>query len=176
MNSYHLEIKDKINLELRLKRAPSIPLNFLLGTAIVMSMFPILVLIFLIIPDGNRISFGFFAVYFLILLIAYYPFRLYLWNKYGKEVFIIEKNSVIHYYDYKLFKDDRKEIKFKRLEVWFAFEEGSIFPVNQNYEGDQSLLSPIYFTLNKDMLESKIELPISDIISIGKIISKNTRR
>ena len=174
MNSYNLKITDSINLELKVKRAPSIALYFLLSVAVIIFLVPPLVLILLIIPEGEGISFVFLIPWGIALFVSGYLFRLYLWNRYGREVFIIERRTIVHYYDYKYFKDNKEEVEFENLGVCFASRKGIMVSVNENY-GKLPLSSAIYFCLDENILESKIELPTTDIIKIGKAISKNKK-
>ena len=169
MNSYKLKIADPISLELNIKPAPSIVLYFLLSVAIIIFAFPLLILIFLIIPDGDGVSFAFLIPWSIALFVSIYLFRLYLWNRYGREVFIVEKQIIIHYYDYKFFKDHRKEIEFKYFDIYFSSRKGALISVNDNY-GKLPSSSAIYFCLDENILESKIELPTTDIIKIGRAI------
>jgi hypothetical protein len=169
MNSYKLKIADPISLELNIKFAPSIVLYFLLSVAIIIFAFPLLILIFLIIPDGDGVSFAFLIPWSIALFVSIYLFRLYLWNRYGREVFIVEKQTLVHYYDYKFFKDNRTKIDFKNLGVYFSSRKGVLISVNDNY-GKLLSSSAIYFSLDEDILESKIELPTTDIIKIGRAI------
>ncbi len=169
MNSYKLKIADPISLELKVKRAPNVALYFLLSVAVIIFFVPPLVLILLIIPDGYGVSFAFLIPWSIALFVSIYLFRLYLWNGYGKEVFIIGRQTLVHYYDYKFFKDNRSEIDFKNIEVYFSSRKGFMVSVNENY-GKLPLSSAIYFQLDEDILESKIELPTIDIIKIGRAI------
>ncbi|MFV0539197.1 MAG: hypothetical protein ACK5M3_17800 [Dysgonomonas sp.] len=173
MNSYKLKIADPINLELKVKRAPNIALYFLLSVAVIIFFVPPLALIFLIIPEGEGISFTFLIPWSIALFVSIYLFRLYLWNGYGKEVFIVGKRTIIHYYDYKFFKDNKREMDFKNLEVYFSSRKGVLVSVNESY-GKLPLSSSIYFCSNENIIESKIELPTADIIKVGRAI-KNKR-
>lgn len=174
MDGYSIKITDTINLELKVKRAPSIALYFMLSVAVTIFIIPLLVLIFLIIPDGQGVSFAFLIPWSIALFVSIYLLRLFLWNKYGREVFIIKKQIFVHYYDYKLFKDNRTEIKFKNLDVYFSSRKGNLISINENY-GKLPSSSAIYFSLDENVLESKIELPTTDIIKIGKAVSRNIK-
>lgn len=169
MNSYKLKIADPINLELNVKRAPSIALYFLLSVAIIIFLIPLLALALLIIPDGEGVSFAFLIPWSIALFVSIYLFRLYLWNRYGREVFIVGRQTLVHYYDYKFFKDNRRKIDFKDLDIYFSSRKGVMVSVNENY-GKLPLSSAIYFRLDENILESKIELRTTDIIKVGRAI------
>lgn len=51
---------------------------------------------------------------------AVFFFRMLLWNYYGREVFELSETSLLQYNDYKLFKDNKKNIPFKSLQVGYA--------------------------------------------------------
>lgn len=74
----------------------------------------LLVLISIVIPIGGfihfaksaeGIPFGFIITCIIFLGVAGYFMRLFLWNRYGKEIFILSKDKLVYYYDYHLFKD-----------------------------------------------------------------------
>lgn len=64
-----------------------------------------------------EIGFGYLITLFIFIGSSLFFFRIYLWNTYGKEIYQIEKNKISYFYDYRLFKDNRKKISFKRLEI-----------------------------------------------------------
>ena len=57
-----------------------------------------------------ELNFGHFYWFIIFCLIGFYFLRLYLWNSYGKEIIEFEKERIIYFADYKLFKDSRKSI------------------------------------------------------------------
>lgn len=79
------------------------------------------VILFSVINDGE-ITF-IIAAFIISGIMASYLFRLFLWNKYGKEVFIIKDNTFICYYDYKLFRKHFQEIKFNTINIYFIYNQ-----------------------------------------------------
>ena len=70
--------------------------------------------------EGVRLKLGTFLSFALFWGIAYYFFRLYSWNSYGKE--IISFGDKINYHsDYKFFKDSQTEINGNN--ITFQYEE-----------------------------------------------------
>ena len=65
----------------------------------------------------GELSFGFVFFYIMFGLSGYYFLRLFLWNKYGKELIYLEKEKIIYEADYKFFKDNKTEIDTKTLAV-----------------------------------------------------------
>lgn len=177
-NKYELKISDSIYLEtFSVNNKNRISLLFMLVSAIIIFLLPIFVFIFLF-TDFKGIPFGILISFILSGLVSVFLLRLYLWNKYGKEVFVIKDNSFIYYYDYKLFKDHHKEITFKTINTYFLFNDGfrntaDIWYSTQTEKKMEYLMateSPIFFELdgNPDIISSKRELPISAIVDIGR--------
>lgn len=167
MKNYELILSNPIRLTIEEKSSPSIVLYCMLGVVVLFLIVPVLALFFIIIPLENGIPFTFVIIYVFSLFTPIYLLRLYLWNKFGKEIFIIERDSLTHYYDYKFFKEGRQEYKFKRIEVFFLTKKNKLYSISQQYNHKEKL-SPICFLLDDDLLQSKIELPIFNIIHIGE--------
>ena len=75
---------------------------------------PIIMLVCLLwMAEG--LSLGFFISCMMFTLVAGYMARLYLWNKYGKEVIIIEKDTLTIYYDYRYFRNNYKKYRFQTI-------------------------------------------------------------
>ena len=169
--AYKLNISDFVYLETYpINSKNRLSLLFILVSSIIIFLLPTLVFIFLF-TDGEGIPFGFLISCILSVLVSIYLLRLYLWNKYGKEVFMIKDRNLIYYYDYKLYKDHQKEITFKTINVYFLFNDSlrktsDIWDNTLTNEKMKQLLateSPVFFELdnNPDIVSSKRELPIS---------------
>ena len=59
------------------------------------------------------INFGHLILFIILSLIGYYFLRLFLWNSYGKEIIVFDKERIYYFADFKLFKDSRKSINSK---------------------------------------------------------------
>ena len=49
--------------------------------------------------------------------------RLFLWNKYGKEIYKIKSDTITRILDHRLFKDNKKVIRYNKLEFGFCKQE-----------------------------------------------------
>lgn len=115
---------------------------------------PIVIIIILSI----EVSFGAVLVCLVAWLISGYLFRLFLWNKYGKEVFLVSRCRLDRYNDYKLYKDNQDSYEFSRIDVLY-FLKNTGFSI---YD-----LSVIGFDLDGEIIISHKEIPITDIVDIA---------
>jgi hypothetical protein len=139
------------------------------GLGLIMFLLPILTMFFLAI----EITFGSVLICMVAWLISWYFIRLYLWNKYGTEVFIIKDNIFETYNNYKFFKDAHKIYNFTKIEiVWF--EKDVIANSNKLEQEikltDNTQLSVIAFQIDDKIITSHNEIAIADIIKIAKDI------
>lgn len=140
----------------------------LLIFAIISFCIPIVVFIALVSVGENAIM-GLFVSAIICWLTAWYLFRLYLWNKFGQEVYIFEKNKLTSYYNYKYFKDKYKEIDFDRVEISFYYD-GDIFAVGEGVLSEDIsdlYASQVFIDTNGGSIISFKEIPISEIINLG---------
>lgn len=167
MNHYKLEYLDKsIYLKIINHKETGCSLIFVGMIALFMFLNPILVILFLV----KEITFGTILILALAWFISFYFVKLYLWNKYGEEVFVIKENSLETYNNYRFFKDNCKTRQFTKINIFFLFEEEAIY--TDHFEKYKSIninqLSPILFKLDDEMIKSHKEIPISEIIDIAK--------
>ena len=111
---YELELSDGISLKIHVKKAKKGILSIILFFALSIFFIPIIVCIYLA-TTSEGIPFGFIITCTVGFLSSGYLLKLYLWDKYGTEVFIIKKKNLVLYYDYKLFKDNYKKIPFESI-------------------------------------------------------------
>jgi len=123
-NTYLLDISDKsITLEILnngSKKAATIPIVL----AFIAFLLPFFIMILIISSEYGGISFGFLLACLIVWIPGGYLLRLGLWNKYGREVFVVEKKKFTHYNDYKYFKDNYKEKDYNEIEIGEAFNIG----------------------------------------------------
>ena len=86
------------------KQPPWLPIVFLSVFVIGGMMMPILILLLV-----DEWSFGLFISMGIFLGVSIYLLRIVLWNLYGKQVIEFRLDSVLHYFDYKLFRDQKIE-------------------------------------------------------------------
>lgn len=145
-DTYSLDISDKdIKLEIR-TGTNNLAANAMLALAVFAFLLPVLVTILFIAWDHDFL-FGIIISYILLWLSGGFLGRLALWNKYGREVFIIEKKKFIHYNDYKYFKDNYKEKDYSEIEVSGAYsieqdnDEKDMFHLTVYLDGELMIYS-----------------------------------
>jgi hypothetical protein len=133
-----------------------------------MFLLPILTIFFLSI----EITFGTILVCIIAWLVSGYIIRLYLWNKYGVEVFIVNRNTLETYNDYKYFKDNHRVYDFTKLDIVFFNEDTILADESKTNHSsiDNGQLSLIGFKLDDEIILSHKEIPITSIIHISKQI------
>lgn len=120
-NIQPLEITDKqIVLELRTNK-DNIATNIILGLSVFAFLMPLPAAAYFISSDIG-LGLSFFIVCIVLWISGGFLGRLGLWNKYGKEVFIIEKKLFVHYNDYRYFKDSYKEKEYNEIGIFEAFD------------------------------------------------------
>jgi len=168
MEYYVVKIqKDFFCIEI-LNLSQSISAVYFIGiSGLIIFLLPIVIIFIL----SMKVSFGTFIIFLLSWIIAGYFFRLYLWNKYGREVVLIKQNNLERYYDYKLFKDNRESYDFSKIEILY-FIENTGFVINDeglsHYSKLINELSVIGFDLDGKIITSFKEIPISDIVDISQ--------
>lgn len=170
-NRYSIVVSDQsMVLELLGGKQNIYARRILLITASVILLMPVIVFLFLSLPSGEPPQFGFLFSLIFSWLCGGYLLRLYLWNTYGREVFVIQSGKLIYYADYKLFKDRNKVISFNKIDICYLNND-ELFFINEVKSKDQEFLSEtkssLYFFKNNDeMIESHIKLSLFDIIEI----------
>jgi hypothetical protein len=153
------------------KRKNSIALWFILFFATLIFLIPI-IFFFVLVGSGKNISFGFIISCAVAVLTSGYLIRLYLWNKYGKETFIMHKYSFASYYDYKFFKDNYRTISFKSIKI-YCLINGVLMDVSNMCDEAtfKHLNSSIYFDLDGITIKSIGEISIADLIKISRAVN-----
>lgn len=173
INNYKLEyFNNTIYLKIIKQEQNGCGLILIAGIGIIMFLLPILGTCLLI----TEISFGLIITWLLAWSVSVYFIRLYLWNKYGEEVFLIKDNNTLEtYYDYRFFKDNHRSYQFINIEILF-FIEGD--PVNESKmkKEQKDQLSVIGFDLDKQIIKSHKAIPISEIKDIAKAIDSIIER
>lgn len=133
--------------------------NVILFLAILTFIMPVLALFLLLIPGGFGISFSHFIILAIFWALGFYLIRLVLWNKCGKEVFMVSKGRFIHYNDYKYFKDNYKEIELTKHTRWEMLTECDI-----DSPGEVSLMQ---LRIDDVMIVSHRLIPVAVIQKFG---------
>lgn len=118
---------------------------------------------------GNGISFGFIITCIVSFLISHYLLKLYLWNKYGKETFILQKDKLISYNDYKFFKDNYQEIYYRSIQICVMLNEilmdVSLMLNNAQFSESEGI---ICFDIDGKVIKSNGKIPVECIIAIER--------
>lgn len=173
---YELELSDDVSLKIHVKKAKASILCAIFFFALTISFIPILFFIYLIIC-GEGIPLGFIITCIVGFLTSGYLLKLYLWNKYGTEVFIIQKKELVLYYDYKLFKDNFQKIHFESIRVCFE-DNGIWMNVSQRVSdsiGNANLYYAICFDLDGKEVKSLGKIPIEEIIKISRYLNNTNQ-
>ena len=113
-----LQLSDCIVLTNKEQRASKPALITLMLLSLASISLPFVALFFLL-QQSEDLSLGFFISCIIFMSVFYYFMRMYLWNKYGEEVIIINKDTLIVYYDYKYWSN---YLDFNTLEELKKFE------------------------------------------------------
>lgn len=166
--NYELEFSNGISLCIYENRAKSYVLITLAILAIAIILTPIIAAIFLI-DAGEEIPFGFILTCVVAVLTSGYLAKLYLWNKYGKEVFCLQKNHLSYYCDYHFFKDNKQDIQYQSISVYYII-------CNRPKKITKKLIkalkpserSIICFRVDEKFIYSKNEIPLGVIIELAQ--------
>lgn len=168
---YELELSDGIALKIHTRKAKAGILNVILFFALSIFFIPIIFFIYLA-TTGEGIPLGFIITCIIGFLSSGYLLKLYLWNKYGTEIFIIQKKNLVLYYDYKLFKDNYQKIHFESVQVYFE-DNGILMNASQrvsNPKENANINNVICFDLDGKNVKSENKIPLEEIIKISKYL------
>ncbi len=96
--------------------------------------------------------------------LTFFVLKLFLWNTFGKEVFEIEENKILHYTDYRFFKDNLFEqdreanIRFESLNIFSDQnpKEQEVLDVKEDFEDEDFVF--IISKNEKELTRSNIKL------------------
>jgi len=137
------------------------------------SLTAILFLVSILTTSINEFEFSFLLGMGLMGLIAWYFLKLFLWNKGGKEIFIIGKNKIEYYSDYKLFIQNRKEYLFNSFHLVYWDTDGTIKVEDGNILDDLSEEGHaiLGFELdNGNVVDTTVELPFRELRRLGDVL------
>lgn len=163
-------LKHSICLKLLNCQHSEIGITFVGLLALVFFVMPVLMMFYLSI----EIKLGSILVCILAWFISAYFFRLYLWNKYGEEIFTISRNRIERYNNYKIYKEKIDSYSFIHIDILFYIKRKAINLnlLDIDYSTiDYNQLSVIGFKLDNEIIISHREIPILDIIEIAKNIN-----
>ena len=155
---------DSVQIEIFVKRKSMSAIYFAGFLGIMFFVLPISIMIAL----SADIGFGSMLVCLFTWIIAWYFVRLFLWNKYGKEVFAISQNELIHYNDYRLYKDNYTSYQYTKYEVlYFVDNIGFSISGKASIVDDDSFLG---FDIDGKIIISNKKIALNDILEISLAI------
>ena len=122
--------------------------------------------------SGEGIPFGFVITCVVGIMTSVYLLRLLLWNKFGKEVFLITKDKFVSYNDYKFFRDNYHSMPFSLLRFYIVENRHELVGAPKKiYAKYVDSYHQIAFVDGKDLqIVSKNVLPIEEIVQIRQAI------
>ncbi|MEQ9312262.1 MAG: hypothetical protein RJQ05_06940 [Cytophagales bacterium] len=146
---------DQINI--KVENPPKVIISILAFVMIILGILPIFGTIILIL-NQEGLHFVLLMIYIVFWGSGFYLLRVVLWNIYGQEILILERNRIIYIADYKLFKDGKKELEIDNL-------TSDIIAHPRNPKGKNKLL----LKNNSSSLETVLDISKNEI---EKIIEK----
>lgn len=105
---YYIISNEQLELFIKVDKVLLFPKIILLILSFIGIIIPMIILLYF----SNNIKPGFIISIIIFFVTSFFFIRLLLWNIYGKEVYIIKKDSIIILNDYKFFKEKVLEINF----------------------------------------------------------------
>lgn len=118
--------KNTTIIEIKVTSPPRFVNVFFITFIVISSIIPIIIFLA---AKSMQLPIGLGFLISLVVFVASitYLVRLYLWNTYGKEYFLIENNTILFYNDYKYFKDNVVQIKFNKISFGFILSKNGTF-------------------------------------------------
>ncbi len=130
------------------QKSPLLIRATLIFIILICAVIPIIAIIALIAEEKGP-HFGIFIIFIFFWGIGFYLLRIILWNTFGKEVLTFENDSLLYEADYRFFKDGKKFISNKFLEI-------SIVPVVEK----QISFGTFQFSDSEKSIETVLSLPL----------------
>lgn len=136
---------------------------FVLLFALLGFLIPIVITIYY----SDRLKFRTIFSYIVLWSVSFYLLKLVLWNLFGKEIYILEKNCVTYYCDYWAFKTNKKLLKSRGIKLLYTDGNG-IYNLNTLEERDTLSNIRIYLDGGTEYIESNIPLTSANILLFNK--------
>jgi hypothetical protein len=140
---------------------------FLVFMSIFMIFFPLMIILWL----GIKPNFGTFLCVLSAWFISSYFIKLLLWNLYGEEVFIIHKQHIETYNNYKYFKDNKKEYSYQEIDL-IAYIDNKAYLVADidvgNRVDEESVIG--FYLDSVNVVNSFHKINLSKIIELEKLL------
>ena len=140
---------------------------FLIFTALFLMFTPIITVFWL----NIELNFGTFLCVLSAWFISSYFIKLLLWNLYGEEVFIIHKQHIETYNNYKYFKDNKQEYSYQEIDL-IAYIDNKAYLVADidvhNRVDEESLIG--FYLDSVNVVNSFHKINLSEIIELEKLL------
>ncbi|MBK5721869.1 hypothetical protein JGH11_13395 [Dysgonomonas sp. Marseille-P4677] len=171
-NRYKIAVgsDQSVILELLVAKKKRYARYILLTTASVIFLIPVIIILVLFLPSGEPLQFGILFSFIISWLCGGYLFRLYLWNTYGREVYVFGTRKLTYYANYRLMKDRYKEWSYSKIDIYYL-SNNEVFPIsclqNESVEYLHQTQSSVCFILNgEEIVVSHIQLSLAEVIDI----------
>lgn len=148
------------HIEIEVNKINGIAKMTLISLILISMLMPFLVLIYAF-NEHQEIRIGYFVSVLIFIACAVFFLRLFLWNHYGKEVFVIENNALLFYNDYLYFKDNLKQWKFNQITL------GYINPSSEEFNSMETIFG------NNELCQFAVLIDNSKIVTSNLLIEKS---
>ena len=167
-----LQLSDNIILTIKEGNVNKKALRILSILSLLSILIPVVMLVYLT-QSSEGLQFGFIISITVFILAFGYFMRLYLWNKYGQEVFIINKNEFMLFYDYGYFKDYQHQCHYGVINI-LVQHNGKLKKMTpklfNNIRSEESFY--IVFFVDDKIIESKALVNIQTIWRMTQYLDK----
>lgn len=134
----------------------------------------IALLILLHLSEG--LSFVFFISCMIFISVFCYFMRMYLWNKYGEEVIVINKDTLIVYDNYKYFKDNYKSYHYDTIDIQIG-RNSKRQKINSLLTNSQSHTKNVYvaFKVNDKIVRIRNKINVQIVLKIAEYLKTMPR-
>ena len=165
-----LQLSDCIVLTNKEKRAPKPILITLMLLSLLSISIPIAVL-FILLQLSEGLPLGFFISCIIFIFAFCYFIRMYLWNKYGEEVILINRDTLIVYYNYKYFKDNYKKYHYDTINILVEHNQ-KMRKVTPQMINSKNQMKEVYvaFGINNEIVKLKNEVNVQIVLKIAEFL------
>lgn len=124
--------------------------NFVIGFLAVIALLPLASMIMMVVM-GNPPKFGLFIAVAIFWFLSFRMARQFLWNRYGNEVLIFEKDRLTYFADFKYFQDSHQVLSTNEVNI----------TVKEIQEWDENM-GKLVFTSPTGEIELAVNVPVED--------------
>lgn len=165
-----LQLSDCLVLTNKEEKAQKPILIALMLLSLVSISIPIVVL-FLLLQLSEGPPLGFFISCIIFIFAFCYFIRMYLWNKYGEEVILINRDTLIVYYNYKYFKDNYKKYHYDTINILVEHNQ-KMRKVTPQMINSKNQMKEVYvaFGINNEIVKLKNEVNVQIVLKIAEFL------